>query len=303
MIYIFGIKNSTINVIHVWYCLFYRARIEDDDSSSDDQDNKSELLASFVKKAKNKTKKNKGGRCSSWSPEEVNNLVDIIVNNAYYQRKLIFINTKNQRNSEIYEKILKEMKERASERGSEFTFSVSQKHTKFKKLVSECKGASMTIKTATGIKRFQEKQGYEKWFQALDALVKTRDSYRPEQAHEPSASAPPPQENSQENSSSTDSSSPHLFVPVKSHKKVKSNTELGNAISESLNVLKDLVNNDPTQEFISFSKDEMAKSREHELKMLQLSTNPMPNTSFAPTLYGYQRNHQPGETPLNNYPQ
>ena len=82
-----------------------------------------------------------------------------------------------------------------------------------------------------------------------------------------------------------------------------SNTELGNAISESLNVLKDLVNNDPTQEFISFSKDEMAKSREHELKMLQLSTNPMPNTSFAPTLYGYQRNHQPGETPLNNYPQ
>ena len=33
-------ENSTINVIHVRYCLFYEARFEDDDSSSDDQDKK-----------------------------------------------------------------------------------------------------------------------------------------------------------------------------------------------------------------------------------------------------------------------
>ncbi|PFX13700.1 hypothetical protein AWC38_SpisGene22193 [Stylophora pistillata] len=92
-----------------------------------------------------------------------------------------------------------------SEIGSEFTFSVSQMRTKFKKLLRKCKGATMTIKTAIGIKRFQEKQGYGKWFQALYALVKTRDSCQPEQAHEPSATTPPPQEDSHENSSSADS--------------------------------------------------------------------------------------------------
>ena len=202
----------------------------DDNNSSDSEDNEDdeqEFLASLVKKTKRKSKKR--GRRSTWSPEEVDDLVDIIVNNPYYQRKLIFVNTKNQRNSEIYEKVLKEMKKRAGERGTQFTFNVSQMRTKFKKLVSDCKTAAMTIKTATGIKRFQEEQGYGRWFQALYSLVKTRDSCQPEQAHEPSATNPPPDktEDSQASTSSnTDSSSPHLFVPVKNRKKVKSSTEI-----------------------------------------------------------------------------
>lgn len=58
----------------------------------------------------------------------------------------------------------------------------------------------------------------------------------------------------------------------------------------------------PQRNCLVFLKDEMAKLREHELKMLQVITSPMPNTSFAPPQHGYQRNHQPGETP-NNYPQ
>ena len=64
-------------------------------------------LPALEKRKKHKAKKNKGGRRSSWSPEEVDDLVDVIVHNAHYQRKLIFINN----NSEIYENILKEMKE------------------------------------------------------------------------------------------------------------------------------------------------------------------------------------------------
>ena len=43
---------------------------------------------------------------------------------TYYQRELIFINTKNQRNSEIYERVPNEMKKRADERGTTFTFNV-----------------------------------------------------------------------------------------------------------------------------------------------------------------------------------
>ena len=71
------------------------------------------------------------------------------------------------------------MKKRAAEREAEFKFNISQMRTRFKKCVSDCKNAALTIKTATGIRRFQEDQ-------ALFALVKTRHSCQPEQAVEPS---------------------------------------------------------------------------------------------------------------------
>ena len=46
----------------------------------------------------------------------------------------------------------------------------------------------MTIKTASGIKRFQEERGYGACFNQLFEVVKTRDSCSPELATEPSAS-------------------------------------------------------------------------------------------------------------------
>lgn len=70
-------------------------------------------------------------------------------------------------------------------------FSISQMRTKSKKCNSECKNAAMTIKTATGIKRFQDSQGYGKWFPTLFAVAKTRESCQPEQAIEPSPSPSP----------------------------------------------------------------------------------------------------------------
>ena len=106
------------------------------------------------------------------------------MNSDYYKRKLIFTNTRNQRNGEIYERIKKELQERAVKGKSKFMFSISQMRTKFKKGVSDCKNAAMTIKTATGIKRFQDNQGYGKWFPTLFAVVKTRESCQPEQALE-----------------------------------------------------------------------------------------------------------------------
>jgi hypothetical protein len=53
-------------------------------------------------------KKKKSGRKSWCNPEDVDDLVDIVVNSDYYQRKLIFTNSKCQRNAQIYEEILKE---------------------------------------------------------------------------------------------------------------------------------------------------------------------------------------------------
>lgn len=109
------------------------------------------------------------------------------MSNTYYKRKLIFTNTKFQRNGEIYEEILTELKKRASARGKELKFSVKQLHTKFKKCVSDCKQAAVAIRTATGIKRFQEDGRLGNWFKPLFAVVQTRDSCQPDQAIEPSS--------------------------------------------------------------------------------------------------------------------
>ena len=136
----------------------------------------------FRKKAKSKSKR-KSGRRPKWNIDDVDDMVDIIVNSDYYKRKLIFTNTKNQRNGEIYEQIQLEIQERAAKRNSKFMFSISQMRKKFKKCISECKNAAMTIKTGTGIKRFQDSHGY--------AVVKTRESCQPQQAIEPSPSPSP----------------------------------------------------------------------------------------------------------------
>ena len=66
-------------------------------------------------------------------------------------------------------------------------FTVDQLRSKFKKCVSECKRAALTVRTGTGIKRFQEDKSYASWFQKLCEVVKTRDSCQPDQAVEPRA--------------------------------------------------------------------------------------------------------------------
>ena len=86
------------------------------------------------------------------------------------------------------QKFLTELKNRATARGKELEFSVKQLRTKFKKCVSDCKQAALTIRTATGIKRFQENRGLGNWFKPFFAVVQTRDSCQPDQAIEPSLS-------------------------------------------------------------------------------------------------------------------
>ena len=70
------------------------------------------------------------------------------------------------------------LKERAAKRGDILQFTVPQLRTKLKKGISDCKRVALTMKTATGIKRFQEERGFGKWFNMLFPLVKSRDSER-----------------------------------------------------------------------------------------------------------------------------
>ena len=68
-----------------------------------------------------------------------------------------------------------------------FTYDVNQTREKFKRCMAECKKASLTMKTASGIKRFQENKGYGKRFNCLLPFVQSRVSCQPEQALDPSS--------------------------------------------------------------------------------------------------------------------
>ena len=81
---------------------------------------------------KKKKKRVKRGPRSLWKQDLVDDLVDIIITNDYYQRKLILVNTKNQQNEKVCEKVLKELKSRTEGKGNSVPFTVSQVRTKFK---------------------------------------------------------------------------------------------------------------------------------------------------------------------------
>ena len=80
---------------------------DDNSESSDDEHAKCNPSAPLKN---NKKEKKKPGRKAKWSDSLLDDLVDIVVNSEYYKKRLIFMNLKNQKNAEIYEKILKELK-------------------------------------------------------------------------------------------------------------------------------------------------------------------------------------------------
>lgn len=140
-----------------------------------------------------------------------------------------------------------------------------------------CKQAALTQKTATGIKRFQQDQGFGKWFTSLFEVVKTRESCQPNLALEPSASSLP----SDTTVESLDDSGKEkeLFVPIKAKRRQLSKERLDSATIKALALVREAVQNDPIKELISFMKEEMEKSREHELKLFQLLLSHKPNAS------------------------
>ena len=237
---------------------------DDDEVEVDEEDEEAEeggdldtSLKLFMKKV-NGQKKKKPGRKAKWCPQALDDLIDIIVSNSSYKKKLIFTNTKNQRNGELYGEILKEVKARASARGEHFNFSANQLRSKFKKCVSLCKQAALTQKSATGSRiRQVVPHSFE--------VVKTRESCRPNLALEPSASSSPSDLSVEISDNSVKEK--ELFVLIKTKRRQLSKKRLDSAITEVLTLVREAVQNDPTKELISFMKEEMEKSREHELTL------------------------------------
>ena len=68
---------------------------------------------------------------------------------------------------------------RTSGREENFYFIIDQMRSKFKKCVSECKKGALTIKSGTGIKRFQEDKSYGEWFCAAKMKINSYSGYKP----------------------------------------------------------------------------------------------------------------------------
>ncbi len=79
-----------------------------------------------------KSSQKKKGRKSVWSEESINEVVDLICENDCYRKMLIFINDKETKNSEIYEKVLKYVQNRLASRNSKFPFTIAQMRIKFR---------------------------------------------------------------------------------------------------------------------------------------------------------------------------
>ena len=192
--------------------------------------------------------------------------IDIIITSEYFKKKLVFQNTKNQKNAEIYGKVLKELKSRALARNETVTFNVVQLRNNFKKVVAECKKAALVMKTARGIKRFQEEKNYGPWFNQLFELVKTRDSCQPGQAIEPREETDDIS-NSSTSAASFQNENKDYFVPSKKPCKKPSKE---NQFQELLGVMKALIEKDPLQDFLKFAREQEERGKQHELALVKL---------------------------------
>lgn len=118
--------------------------------------------------------------------------------------------------------------------------------------------------------------------------MKTRDSCQPEHALEPSSSSSsssPHTPGSFFDANTTDNFADEieLFVPERSAKKGKSAKDKLDTTQEVLKVVQEALRNDPTKEMISFLRDEMEKSCEHELKLFQLLLDNRGNSGLPPS--------------------
>ena len=270
------------------------SEICDIDDESDDLNTRKPMAAA-------NRKRQRVGRKAVWPENCINELVDVVCENEYYQKKLIFTNNKATKNLEVYIKIVKEVKARLAERGEVFLFSVVQTRTKFKACIAACKKASMTRKCGSGIANFMEQQ--PPWFKKLYPFVESRDSCNPDMALEPTFAGENCVDDSEKSScsdqstTSAESTKKDLFVPMPSKRPKR---ESANSIlKEAVSAFNNFASKDPTESFIEFMRVENERSRKHEKEMVEMQMRMMqailvasPNYQQQPPWPGAHYNQQ-----------
>ncbi|PFX19414.1 hypothetical protein AWC38_SpisGene16193 [Stylophora pistillata] len=128
--------------------------------------------------------------------------------------------------------------------------------------------------TATGVKRLTDEKGYGKWFDVLYPIVKSRDSCQPEQAREPSAnesSAKEIIENGSSDCSTVEGSTKEppeksMFVLVKK----KGRKHKSDQIASTVDLIRSVIENDPTKYLLEGIHEEMKLAREQENRYLDI---------------------------------
>ena len=107
-----------VSLIFIIYFLYITEQHSenDKDDESDEQTGSVNLLNTSKKR----------GRRGNWSMDSLNDFIGIIVSDKYNKKKLIFTNTKNQRNASVYQNILTELKKRSAKRGEYFEATIPQ---------------------------------------------------------------------------------------------------------------------------------------------------------------------------------
>jgi len=239
----------------------WRASCARQTSDSEEESSFSENEENLVPPEK---KKKRPGRKAQWHDSHVADMVDVICSNDNFARKLIFTNSKNTKNNEVYCKVPKEVEKRYTG-SSNFPYSTGQMRTKFKRCIAECKKLALTIKTATGVKRIQEERGYGPWFDQLFSLVQSRDSCNPELAEEPSSSRNASSSVSSE--TSPEDEGKKLFVPRKRSNEKKKKEDVLTSVVE---VLRDVSQQDSTADLRKSFQEENERAREHEIPFLSI---------------------------------
>ena len=76
-----------------------------------------ESFDTSIRPGEKATKRKRSGRKSTW-PEEINDdFVDIVCEDEYLRRKIIFTNNKNSKNTEVYNKVVRLLSARCEDRG------------------------------------------------------------------------------------------------------------------------------------------------------------------------------------------
>ena len=119
------------------------------------QNDQTRKLIYLVKRRKENAKTaEKEGNLHGRRINTIDDLIDFIYSNECSKKKLVFTN-KASKNVEIYQKIISEVRKRCEERGEIYAYTLEHR-SKFKALVSVCKGTVMLHKTSSGIKNFVE---------------------------------------------------------------------------------------------------------------------------------------------------
>ena len=240
-------------------------------SGTDTEDDQSlEAKLPSKKGGKQKGAKNSAkGETLRWTEEMITDMVDLIANTATLRKYLIFENNKNASNGKHYETLVKGLNTRiAAYEPPDPVISASQARNKFKKLVSECKNVSLTIKTASGIDRHKVEKGYGRWWDILFKLISSRPSSDPSNTIEPTFEEVEEDAGPLQIDSATQTPpKAKKFVPKRPSG--SNGSKSSNLKANLMNTLNKLIDKDPTREMMQLIESENEKACKHEMEIME----------------------------------